>query len=63
MKIIIDYFVKRISDNKIMEIRHLTLTEYDILKLARTKAKMPLSLDNEEYELTDFVIGEIKGLK
>ena len=63
MKIFIDYYVKRISDKKIMEIKHLTLTEYDILELAKKRSKRPICFDDEKYELTDFIIDEVRELK
>jgi len=39
MEIKIDYFIKRKSDGKTLDVKHLSLYEEDILELASKKAK------------------------
>jgi len=61
----IDYFIKRKSDGKLMQIRHLKITEEDILRLAKEEATAPMHYGNlydedNEYEFSDFNIAETK---
>lgn len=61
MKIIIDFYIKRKFDGKIIEIKHTSINETEILELAKKKAKENY-INSDEYEPVDFVIDEIEDL-
>ena len=69
MEIKFDYFIRRKSDRKLMQILHATLTEDEIIEAVKSKLTAPInySIDegdgNGEYTYTDIFIEEIIGLK
>ena len=68
MEIKFDYFIRRKSDRKLMQILHATLTEDEIIEAVKSKLTAPInySVDNGDgygdYTYTDIHIEEVTGL-
>jgi hypothetical protein len=65
MNIAVDYYIRRKSDKKIMLMRHVDITEADILAFAEQEATAPMWCGNPkeedcEYEFCDFTIAETR---
>lgn len=68
MEIKFDYFIKRKSDNKLMQVLHLTVTEEEIAEAIKSKLTAPINYDmddgdgNGNFIYSDIYIEEITGL-
>ena len=68
MVIKFDYFIRRKSDNKLMQILQTTLTEDEICEFVKSTLTAPItySMDdgdgNGEYIFSDLYIDEVTGL-
>jgi len=66
MEIKFDYYIKRKSDEKLMQILHTNLTEEEIIDCVKRKLTAPIhynmDTDNEdgEYTFSDITIDVIK---
>ena len=69
MKIKIDYYIKRKSDNKIITIRHTELSEEEIIEAVKSKLTAPINFNMEDengegdYVFSDITIDEVVGLR
>lgn len=69
MKIKFDYYIKRKSDNVLMEIRHTELSEEEIIEAVKTKLMAPINYNMEDengegdYIFSNINISEVVGLR
>ena len=65
MEIKFDYSIRRKSDNKLMEILHVTLTEDEITEAVKSKLTAPIHYsmgEDGDYRYSDIYIEEVTGL-
>ena len=68
MELKIDYYIKRKSDNKLIQILHTTFTEDEIIEAVKQKLTAPINYNmeddegNGDYVFSDITIDEVTGL-
>ena len=69
MKIKIDYYIKRKSDNKMITVIHTELSEEEIIEAVKSKLTAPINFNMEDengegdYVFSDITIDEVVGLR
>jgi|AntAceMinimDraft_18_1070375.scaffolds.fasta_scaffold27038_2 hypothetical protein len=59
----IDYYIRRKSDHKLMEIRHIELDEQVLIDAAKEYFTVPIRFEGDDYEFSDIEIVEVNGLR